>query len=71
MKTLIALAFLIAGCGADSAAIRCIVSSQCPAGEGCTASHQCGLLCGTSVCEPGQVCWHFNCLDPDQVPDGG
>jgi hypothetical protein len=60
----------LAGCGADSTAIRCIITAQCPPGESCSTDHQC-VQCGTATCDPGQVCWHFNCLDPGQIPDGG
>lgn len=37
---------------------------------GPTGSPDAGM-CGNggTVCDPGQVCWHNNCLDPCQVPD--
>ena len=60
----------LVGCGVEPAAVRCIVTAQCPAGESCGTDHQC-MQCGSSTCDPGQVCWHFNCLNPCEVPDAG
>jgi hypothetical protein len=42
-----------------------------PADMAKPAADLAGVQCGTATCDPGQVCWHFICLDPDQVPDGG
>jgi len=67
---IVACCAALVGCGVEPAATRCIVTAQCPAGESCGADHQC-MRCGTSTCDPEQVCWHFNCLNPCEVPDAG